>query len=418
MASQNFSVTSSVSGRFILTGSRSAIFRVSGAGRGDFRFRLRWNDNPGDSGDALGTVTIAGYSQTTGGEQGNVVLTAFDLTAGDYGCDFGAIKDFDNFFSSTLIEFRDNDGQDINGSVEYIGVDQDVFDFTLSNSISASPNPVFCNDVTTISWSGTTTAGNLQNTLSGIISTTTSATTGGGTVDLGLQSVVGSNSPATRTQFITTCRAFTNGLGTYCVSDSLTIQVYNDNTPNNYTVPSPSNLEPSTLTTIQVGSITGIDCPNTVVSAGPGTSVSTNNVNYSSSITIQNNQSFFIRATSPPFNTNPNGLTNTASFSVTVGTVQRFFTLTTRAPDVNETFNYSNKSDYVPYPDIDTIPDPDPDIRNQSNPYIQTNTLLVDDVELGNPYGVEIKSDKPDTQVRIRRSGQTSFGTWQDVRSI
>jgi hypothetical protein len=417
MASQNFSVTSNVDGRFVQTGGRDAIFRVTGAGRGDFRFRITWNDNPDTEGDALGTVTIAGVSQTTGGETGNVTLTAFDLTPGDYACNFNAQNDFLSFNGSKL-EFRDDGGNDVNATIEFISVTQDTFTFTVSNSISASPNPVFCNDVTTISWTGTTSQGNLQNTLSGIISTTTSATAGGGTFDLGLQSVVGSNSPATRTQFITTCRAFTNGLGNYCVSDSLTIQVYNDNTPNNYTVPSPTNLEPSTLTTIQVGPITGIDCPNTVVSAGPGTSVSTNNSNFSSSITIQNNQTFYIRATSPPFNTNPNGLTNSASFSVTVGTVQRFFTLTTRAPDVNETFNYSNKSDYVPYPDIDTIPDPDPDIRNQSNPYIQTNTLLVDDVELGNPYGVEIKSDKPDTQVRIRRSGQTSFGTWQDVRSI
>jgi hypothetical protein len=156
----------------------------------------------------------------------------------------------------------------------------------------------------------------------------------------------------------------------------------------------------------------------TGVTGGSGVSVSNNNINYSSSITIQNNQSFFIRATSPPFNTDPNGLTNSSTFSVTVGTIQRFFTLTTRAPDVEETFNYSNESDYVPYPDIDTIPDPDADIRNQSNPYIQTDTLLVDDVELGNPYGVEIKSSDPNVQIRVKRFGQSVFGGWQDVRSI
>lgn len=417
MASQNFSVTSSVNGQFVQTGGRDAIFRVTGAGRGDFRFRITWSDDPDDAGDALGTVTIAGVSQTTGGENGNVTLTAFDLTPGDYACNFNAQNNFLSIDNNT-IRFRDNDGDDENARIQFESVTQDTFTFTVSNSISASPNPVFCNDVTTISWTGTTSQGNLQNTLSGIFSTTTSATAGGGTYDLGVQSVVGSQSPVTRTQFITTCRAFTNGLGNYCVTDSVTVQVYNDNTPNNYTVPSPTNLEPSTLTTIQVGPITGIDCPNTVVSAGPGTSVSTNNATYSSSVTIQNNQSFFIRATSPPFNTNPNGLTNTASFSVTVGTVQRFFTLTTRAPDVNETFNYSNQSDYVPYPDIDTIPDPDPDIRNQSNPYIQTNTLLIDDIELGTPNGVEIKTNNPNAQVRIKRSGQTTFGGWQDVRSI
>jgi hypothetical protein len=279
------------------------------------------------------------------------------------------------------------------------------------NSFTATPNPQTSgndgipNYNTSLSWS-TTDAQTVTITNIGSVSVS-----GGSTITDLPQSTAGSISPATRSYTLTACT------GGVCVSSSVTVSVTNDNTPNNYTVPSPTNLEPSSLTTIQVGPITGIDMV-TSVTGGPGTSVSTNNVNFSSSVTIQNNGIFYVRVTSPPFNTSPDGLTNTASFSVTVGTVQRFFTVTTRAPDVNETFNYSNQSDYVPYPDIDTIPDPDADIRNQSNPYIQTNTLLIDDVELGNPYGVEIKVDNPNSQVRIRRSGQASFGTWQDVRSI
>jgi hypothetical protein len=305
-----------------------------------------------------------------------------------------------------------------NTGTPFITVSYEV-SFVDITSFTANPNPQTSgsdgipNFDTALSWNVDSILFPLTYTVtSGSFSTSGNTGTSGGVILTNLpQSVAGVTSPATRSYTLTV----TDGATTDTAS--ITISAFNDNTPNNYTVPSPTNLEPSTVTTIEVGPITGIDMVTTVT-GGSGVSVSNNNINFSSSITISNNQSFFIRATSPPFNTDPNGLTNTASFSVTVGTVQRFFTLSTRAPDVNETFNYSNESDYVPYPDIDTIPDPDADIRNQSNPYIQTDTLLVDDVELGNPYGVEIKSSDPNVQIRVKRFGQSAFSGWQDVRSI
>ncbi len=280
------------------------------------------------------------------------------------------------------------------------------------NSFTATPNPQTSgsdgipNFNTSLSWSTTDAQTVTINQGIGSVSAD-----GGTTVTNLPQSTAGSNSPATRTYTLTACA------GTVCVTRNLTVSVTNDNTPNSYTVPNQNNVEPSATITTQVGPITGIDMV-TSVTGGPGVSVSNNNVNFSSSTTIQNNGIFYVRVTSLPFNTDPNGLTNTGTYSVTVGTIQRFFTVTTRAPDVNETFNYSNKSDYVPFPDIDTIPDPDADPRNQSNQYITSETLLIDDVELGTPNGVEIKSSDPNVQIRVKRFGQSTFSSWQDIRSI
>jgi hypothetical protein len=289
------------------------------------------------------------------------------------------------------------------------------------NSFTASPNP---------QTSGTDGTPNYNTTLSYNYSAATLVRIDGVTVasysspvssnssqnrtDLP-QSIVGTSSPATKTYTLTTFHPTVDGPLT--LSRTVTVSVTNDSTPDNYTVPNQNNVEPSTVITIIVGPITGIDMV-TGVTGGTGVSVSNNNVNFSSFTTIQNNQNVYVRVTSLPFSTDPSGLTNAASFDVTIGTVQRFFTVTTRAPDVNETFNFVDRDDYVPFPDIDTIPDPDSDIRNQSNEYLISETLLVDDVELGNPNGVEIKLDKPDAQIRVKRFGESTFGSWQNVREI
>ena len=96
-------------------------------------------------------------------------------------------------------------------------------------------------------------------------------------------------------------------------------------------------MEPNTLTTIFVGSIQGIDMI-TAVNGGPGVQVSNNNSSWSSTTLISPGGNLWVRAVSLAFNTDPSGLTNSSSSYVDVGTVRRFFTLTTRASDVNETF--------------------------------------------------------------------------------
>ena len=217
------------------------------------------------------------------------------------------------------------------------------------------------------------------------------------------QSTAGSNSPASRTYTLTASDGFSTDTAT------VTVSVYNDNTPNNFSLPNQNNVNPNTSVTVS-STISGIDMV-TSVNGGPGVQVSTNGSSFSSNTTITNNQTVYARVTSLGFNQSPNGLTNSREFYVDVGTLRRFFTVTTKAPDVNELFNFPDQSDKVPYPDIDTINEP-------SEPYIVSNELDIDDIELINPSGVEIRTNNGNIQVRIKRQGASSVSGWTNVRQI
>jgi hypothetical protein len=273
-------------------------------------------------------------------------------------------------------------------------------------SFYASPNPQTSgldgvpNSTTQFSWSSTNTSSASINQSVGSVTTS-----GSKTIDTGLQSVAGSNSPATKSYILTVV-----GLDGSTVSSApLTVSVYNDNTPNNFSLPNQNNVNPNTSVTVST-SISGIDMV-TSVNGGPGVQVSTNGSSFSSNTTITNNQTLYARVTSLGFNQDPSGLTNSREFYVDVGPLRRYFTVTTRAPDVNETFNLPNESDRVPYPDIDTIDEP-------SEQYIVSNTLSVDDIELINPSGVEIRTNNGNAQIRKKITGTSTWGSWQDVRSI
>ena len=301
-------------------------------------------------------------------------------------------------YNSSVLQYISGDS--LNSGIPFIQIDYQLVTPQI-NSFSYSPNPQNSgNDGipdtnVTLSWS--TSDATSVTIDQGIGAVNASGST---TVNTSLQSTAGSNSPATKTYTLTACA------GSTCVTQSITVEIYNDNTPNNYTVNSQTNLEPNTLTTIFVGSIQGIDMI-TAVNGGPGVQVSNNNSSWSSTTLISPGGNLWVRAVSLAFNTDPSGLTNSSSFYVDVGTVRRFFTLTTRAPDVNETFNYPNYDDKLPFPDIDTIP-------GAPDQYITTDTLTVDDVEVD----VEIKTNNSNAQVRIKEAGSTTWGSWRDIRSI
>jgi hypothetical protein len=301
-------------------------------------------------------------------------------------------------YNSSVLQYISGDS--LNSGTPFIQIDYQLVTPQITN-FSYSPNPQNSgNDGipdtnVTLSWSTVDATSVTIDQGIGAVSSN-----GSTTVNTGLQSVVGSNSPATKTYTLTACA------GSTCVTQSVTVEVSNDNTPTSYTVPNQTNLEPNTLTTISVGTIQGIDMV-TSVNGGPGVQVSNNNSSWSSTTLISPNGNVWVRAVSPAFNTDPSGLTNSSQFYVDIGTVRRFFTLTTRAPDVNETFNISNYDDKVPYPDIDTI-------AGSPDQYITTAPLTVDDVEID----VEVQTNNSNAQVRIKPAGSTAFGSWQDVRSI
>jgi hypothetical protein len=255
-----------------------------------------------------------------------------------------------------------------------------------------------------------------QSVGSGTISSNTSASDSL-VVDLP-PSVAGSDSPRERSYQLT----ITDGYNS--VSQTITIRWTSDNTPDDYFVPSLNNVEPNTVYSLiprdssTGNNVSGMDM-NHFVTGGPGVEVSVDSgFNWSvGSLLNTSGGTAGIRArvTSPDFNLDFTGQTNTSQqYSLTIGTVTRFFNITTRAPDVQETFNIPDYDDYVPNPDIDTIPDVDPQPKNQSNQFIQTDTLDVDDIEIEVP----IRTDDPNVQVRVRKNGSVTFGPWQDITEI
>lgn len=367
--------------------------------------QARFNMNVSLTG--LGETQDPGYENMTLRFNGTSIITATS-PGGGQGCSAGGPvsqtilvpgpyflpKDSNNSFQLTFTT-RDN--------LFHVGCFyQCNLSFTLLDppeifSFSASPNPQTSGNLgipsasTALFWS-TFGAENLSiNQGVGDLSSISGST---GTINTGLQSIAGSVSPATKTYTLTA----TNSAGTS--TSQTTVSVYNDNTPNSYTIPNQNNVEPNSAVVILSPNIQGIDMITTVT-GGPGVQVSNNGNSFSNTITISDNQQFYIRVFSLPFNQDPSGLTSSAQYYVDVGPTRSTFTVTTRAPDVSETFNYSNEDDRLPFPDIDTIP-------GSPDPYILSDSVTVDDVEIP----VEIKTNNPNVQIRINN------GTWQNTRSI
>lgn len=233
------------------------------------------------------------------------------------------------------------------------------------------------------------------------------------------QSVVGSNSPASRTYTLVACN------GPQCISREITVNVFNDNSPNSFTIPDQLNKDPNQVITITTPEISGIDMPTFVI-AGPGVAVQTDGGGFSSQRIITNGQRLTIRVTTEPFNTDENGLVNEKTVYVTIGTLTLYFKVETRAPNILELFDFGDNQFTIPYPKIDTTDEiPQPYI---GSPTIVEETASDWQVELENPFGVQIKTkdikySSPTTteftdissqntsqaQVNVKRTGDIDF---------
>ena len=231
------------------------------------------------------------------------------------------------------------------------------------------------------------------------------------------QSNATGTSPTERDYTFTVCNAQT------CVSSTITVQAYNDNTlsnvSNNWIDPSWTtsfiNLEPDTVYTETLGTIAGVDMPTIISTSGASNYVG-NGESFSESRKFNNGDTLQLRTTSLPFNTNMSDveadatLGNTHSKTIEVTTPSGTFdvTFTTRAPRVEEDFDFPDNKDKYPYEDIDFIP-------NNPQEFITSALYEVKDIEIAQ----EISVDKPDAQVRINNAFK-SDGTeyWQNVREI
>jgi len=228
------------------------------------------------------------------------------------------------------------------------------------------------------------------------------------------QSLVGSNSPATRTYTLTAYGIEANyGLPTTSTTSSITVSVYNDNVPNDYTVPSQNNQEPNRTIIWSFGPISGIDM-TTTVTASSGCDVSLNSSNWSSTVYVTSGQTIYLRTTTLPFNTDPNGLTNTKNLYVDVGPLRKYFTVTTRAPNIQEIFDFGNSSVNYPYPDIDQVANTPTQYLSSPTKYLMGDSGKPPDAEIP----VEIKVNDPNVQVRITPIGVSVPGDWINVRQI
>lgn len=214
----------------------------------------------------------------------------------------------------------------------------------------------------------------------------------------GLQSNANGTSPATKNYTLTA----TGPGGT--VTSTKTASVKNDNTPSNSWTTSFINLEPSTVVTVVIGTLAGVDMPTTISTSGAGNSVGLGG-SFSGSRNFNNGETVQLRTTSMPFNTTvPSsgefGSTNSKTVTVTTPSGSFNVTFTTRAPTVRETFNYADNKNKYPYEDIDLI-------TNTPSEYLTSAQIDADDVEIP----VEIKASNGDTQVSINGGG------WQNLRS-
>lgn len=237
-------------------------------------------------------------------------------------------------------------------------------------------------------------------------------------IDTKLQSVVGVNSPASKIYTLTAYGNAPSDIETATVE----VLVFNDRTPNNIEIPNFYNREPNEIITYTLPTISGIDAPITVsgddyVLVSSGVSQS-----YTKSVTVQNNATVNIKFPAPDFNQDPLTLDNTIEYYINVGTIRKYFTVTTRAPNDNEIFDFGDVTNSVPYP---------APLGNDENPpqyLVSPDTVEPTaeewQVELQYPNnvtlqsGVEVKTTYNDqTQVRIKPFGG-SWGSWVNTEYL
>ena len=213
------------------------------------------------------------------------------------------------------------------------------------------------------------------------------------------QSNANGSSPASRTYYITV----SNDSGS--TTGQVTVNAKNDNTLNNGWNTSFTNLEPSTQVTVNLGTISGIDMPTQVSTTG--SNFIGKNGSFSGSQLFNNGEIVQLRTTTLPFNTDVSGQTgmygkeNTKTVTISYPGGSANITIGTKAPRINEDFDFANNVGNYPYEDIDLI-------TNTPTEHQASAQITANDIEIP----MEVKVDQPDAQISI------NGGSWQNVRSI
>ena len=191
----------------------------------------------------------------------------------------------------------------------------------------------------------------------------------------------------------------TDGFNT--ATATVTVKAYNDNCPDTISVADQLGKEPNEEIRITSSPVTGIDMVTSVV-CGPGVQViGSGGGGYTTSTTIISGSTLNIRIYAEPFNTDESGIVNEKTATITVGCQTISFKVQTRAPVVQEIFDFGDNQFAYPYPKIDTrvVGEVLPGGGTYSNPqtHLVSPTIVEPtstswEVELENPYGVQIKA--------------------------
>ncbi len=230
----------------------------------------------------------------------------------------------------------------------------------------------------------------------------------------------------------------TDGFNT--VTATVTVKAYNDNCPDTISIADQLGKEPGEEIKISTSPVTGIDMVTSVV-CGPGVQViGSGGTGYTTSTTIISGSTLNIRVYAEPFNTDESGLVNEKTVTLTVGCQTISFKVQTRAPVVNEIFDFGDNQFAYPYPKVDTrvVGEVLPEGGTYTTPaeYLNSPTIVEQtstawEVELQNPYGVQIKakdieyspadtvsytdiSSENDTnlEVNVKRQGEQPNNDW------
>ena len=245
----------------------------------------------------------------------------------------------------------------------------------------------------------------------------------------------GSSQPGSDTTYTLTA---TDGFN--IATATVKVKAYNDNCPDDFSIPDQLGREPLEPINISTSPITGIDMVTTVVCSPGLTVLGSGGSGFTTSTTITSGSTLNLRVTTEPFNTDENGLVNEKTVSVTVGCLTVEFIVQTRAPVVKEIFDFGDNQFAYPFPKLDTrvVGEPldDGGTYQEPQPYLQSPTIVEPtadawEVELESPFGVQIKakdilsspanttsytdiSSQNDTKLEVnnRRQGEQPNNTW------
>lgn len=245
----------------------------------------------------------------------------------------------------------------------------------------------------------------------------------------------GSSQPGSNTTYTLTA---TDGFNT--ATATVTVKAYNDNCPDTISVPDQLGKEPGEEIKISTSPVTGIDMVTSVICGSGVEVIGSGGTGYTTSTTIISGSSLNIRVYAEPFNTDENGLVNEKTVSLTVGCQTISFKVQTRAPVVQEIFDFGDNQFAYPYPKIDTRVVGEPlsgggtyqtPQQYLNSPTIVEPTSTAWQVELQKPYGVQIKAkdikysppntvayndisseNDTDLEVNVQRQGDQPNNNW------